>query len=712
MKQLFIKKGHAIIKDVPAPALNEREVLVRVHYSCISIGTETFKVSQSAKPLYKKILEQPQYIDKFKKQLFDQGFSTAIKKAKAKVQTENPIGYSVAGEVIKKGNKIIKFNIGDLVACAGDRVANHAEFIAAPENLTVAVPEGLSLDKASTVAMGSIALQGVRRCEPKIGDFVLVVGLGFLGQLTTQILRLSGCRVIGTDINPARLNIASDLGLLSTINPGLTDAREQLLRITDGYGADSVIITASSGDENLINQVISMTRKKGRIVVVGGVVLNINRDIFYEKELDLLISTSYGPGRYEDKYELKGIDYPYYYVRWTENRNMKEYLKLLSEGRISLDGLVEEVYKIDEVPQIYEKLKSDVKKPISVLIKYEKTAKSIQKVLNISFNLKNDLINTGIIGIGGFARDVHIPNLDKLKDMYSILAFCDKDGGTAAFYGSQYNAKYSTTDYREIINDRDIDLVFITTRHNLHATIAKEALQAGKAVFVEKPMAINKSELDGLVKVLQKTKKPYLVGFNRRFSHYIKRIKDILNNRINPIIINYIMNAGFIPAGSWIHGDEGGGRNIGEACHVYDIFNFLTGSKVSGITAFSINPKTEQFLKNDNFVATIKYADGSVCNLIYTSLGSEEVSKEQMEIYCDNKIMFLDDYRELCFYGEKLKSVKNKIQDKGHYAELVDFGNSIKSGKTAIPLQQLVQATEISFEVEQQIAGDKRCHSG
>jgi predicted dehydrogenase/threonine dehydrogenase-like Zn-dependent dehydrogenase len=705
MKQVFIRKGKGIVGEVPAPLVSEDEILVQVHYSCLSTGTEQFKVEASARPLYKKLIDKPKNIEKVLESIRTQGIKNAIAKIKGQVNKKNPIGYSVAGIVLEAGSKVGDIKKGDRVACAGDQIANHAEFIAAPRNLTVKVPENLSLKDASTVALGSIAFQGIRRCGPAVGENIVVLGLGLLGQITVQILKSAGCRVIGIDLDLQRIDKAISLGLEIGLDAGSEGIVEEVIRNTSGYGADSVIITATSQSSRVINQAMEMCRKKGKIIIVGAVNLDIHREEFYKKELDVLISTSYGPGRYDEKYEGKGYDYPYAYVRWAENRNMQEYLNLLSKKKVKVEPLIDRVYKLEEAGKAYDELKSGDKKPLIVLFEYNKESEPERKIIESDYKIKKGKINVGIIGAGGFAKGMHLPNLSKLNDIYNIYAICSKTGSNAKAIAEQYEGSYSTTDYRELLKDSKIGMVIISTHHNLHAKVAADAADAGKAVLVEKPMALNKEELDKLVGAIEKNKVLFMVGFNRRFSPYAVKIKEVTSNRVNPMIINYRMNAGFIPKDHWVHTEEGGGRNIGEACHIYDLFNYFTQSEAISIKANSINPGTDQYNSNDNFTVSIKYKDGSLCNLIYTALGNNLVSKEQMEIFVDNKIIQLDDYKQLNFYGIKEKAIKNNIQNKGQYEELLEFGKSIKNGsESPIPLWQLIQATEISFEVERQFS--------
>jgi predicted dehydrogenase/threonine dehydrogenase-like Zn-dependent dehydrogenase len=704
VKQVFIKKGEVEIDNVPAPSISDNEILVKVFYSCISAGTELAGIKVSGKPLYKKALDNPQYVKKVLEDIKRNSISSTFAKVKGRVESKNPVGYSASGIVVDVGRNIKSFSISDRVACAGAGIANHAEFIAVPKNLAVKVPEELSLKHASTVTLGSIALQGIRRCNPGLGENIVVIGLGILGQLTVLMLKLAGCFVIGIDLDDERIKKAKSNGLDIGLNSGSTDIIDEVLRNTNGHGADSVIITAGSKSSSIINQSMQICRKKGRVVIVGDVNLNLEREEFYKKELDLLISTSYGPGRYDEKYENEGFDYPYAYVRWTENRNMQAYLEFLSKNKSLVGSLIEKIYPVDRAKEAYNGLKSFVNRPLIVLLEYNKESKPGRKTIVTKKKKSEEKINVGLIGAGFFAKSAHLPNMKKMGKYYEISAICSKTGSNASAIAKQYNARYATTDYKEIIGDKNIDMVLIATRHNIHASLSIECLEAGKAVLVEKPMSINEKDLKELEKAVKGASNVFMVGYNRRFSPFSNRIIEITSRRTNPMVINYMMNAGFIPRDHWVHSDEGGGRNIGEACHIYDLFNYFTGGKVISVKASAINSCSEQYGANDNFVAIVKYDDGSVCNLIYTALGTEEVAKERMEIYVDNKIIYLNDYKDLKIFGAKEKGITLKNQDKGQYNELIKFKEAMEEGKEPIPLWQLVQASMISFEVENQIS--------
>jgi len=706
MKQVLLSQGEIIVEDVPAPTIKSGEVLVKTAFSLISAGTELSGKKASKEGLIKKILSDPEKFKKGLDVLKKKGLRAALEIAESQKEARSYLGYSNSGVVIEVGKNIKEFKVGDRVACAGAGKANHAEFVAVPKNLVVKMPENLDFQSASSVALGSIALQGLRRADVKLGESVAVIGLGLLGQILIQLLKVNGARVIGFDIDDEKINLAKELGIDESYNSLKNNVLEKVLNFTKEKGVDTTIITASAPQNSeIIQQAMEITRKKGRVVVIGNVGLGPKRSPFYEKEIDCLISTSYGPGRYDPNYEEKGIDYPFAYVRWTEKRNMEEYLRLLAEKKVNFQKLISKIFPIEKAPEAYKFLEENRPAKPAVLLDYhfkeEKPKETKIEISSVPF--KKDVINVGVIGTGGFAKAMHLPNLKKLSNLYSIFALCDLDGINAKQTAKKFGAKYCTTDYKEILNDKNIDMVMITLPHNLHAKVSIEAAKAGKAVFCEKPMALNEKELQELVDTLKETKMPYLVGFNRRFSLFAKKIKEIIKNRENPMIIDYQMNAGFLPKDHWTQTETGGGRNIGEACHIYDLFTYLTESEIEKISAFSITPKTEKYLKNDNFIANLKFKDGSICNLIYTAIGSRDYPKEQMKIYFDGKMIFLNDYKEMKVYGTKIKGLKIK-QDKGHFTEIQEFAKAIKSGNGyPIPLWQLIQATKISFEVEKQI---------
>ena len=637
------------------------------------------------------------------------GFSETMDLVKTKVEGGTAVGYSCSGLVMEVGEAVSDLFAGDLVACAGAGYASHAEVVCVPRNLVVPLPNGVTTKEASTVTLGAIAMQGVRRAGPTLGEVFVVFGLGLLGQITVQILKASGCQVMGLDTQGDRVKRAMDLGLdydLSQMN------EEEVFKLTRGNGVDGVIVTASSSSNQIISNAFRFCRKKGRVVLVGDVGLNLNRDDLYTKELDFFISTSYGPGRYDDRYEVKGLDYPVSHVRWTENRNMAECLRLIRDKKLLVTPLIDKECDVNDADRAYEALKdSNEKKPLAVLLKYpkkERDGEAFKTNLEIRKNktFNDRLIKVGFVGSGGFAKAVHLPNFLK-QGNYEIDTIVSRSGHNATNMAKLFKAAKVGTSYEDVLNDREIDLVVICTRHNLHGEMTKKALLAGKHVFVEKPLALNQKELDGIKSLLDEKKDLILLtGFNRRFSPHIQKIKESLKKRRSPVVINYTMNAGYLPKDHWVHGEEGGGRNKGEACHIYDLFTFLTDQRVRNVQAGSIQSKNEAFRNDDNFIASFSFEDGSLATLTYTALGHKKYPKESMTLFFDNHVVELKDYCHSFQVGSNCWNFKTRTQSKGHLEEIVSLARAIRGEtKEPIPLWQQLQATQMALEVEEQIFG-------
>lgn len=716
MRQVLVKGGGVVVDDVPTPGVSPRGILVRVRSSCVSVGTEMAGVRSSGEPLYRRALRHPENVKKVLRRIRDEGLKATTTFVRGKLETGAPTGYSAAGIVMAVGDEVDGFAVGDRVACAG-ATANHAEVIDVPVNLAVKVPEGLDLELASTVTLGAIALQGVRRTNPTMGETIVVVGLGVLGQITAQLLRANGCRVIGVDLDAARVRRALENGMHEGIDPTQDSYVDRVYRLTDGFGADAVIVTAATSSDKVISEAMQACRKKGRVVLVGDVGLNLNRADFYRKELDFLISTSYGPGRYDPLYEESGLDYPLPYVRWTENRNMAEYLRLLADGSVRLKNLYASSFPIDQASAAYGALKGNGTAPLLVLLSYPETADVSARTVSIRASTgaragagKSGAIGVAVVGAGQFAQAVHLPNLAKLPDDFRLRMIVSRTGANAKALATQFGATSASTDFQAALNDPGVDLVLIATRHHLHASMALEALRAGKHAFVEKPLALTEAEVAELesfyaARADGTAGRPMLVtGYNRRFAPAIQRVAEILDRRATPLIVNYRMNAGFIPPDHWVHGPEGGGRNIGEACHIYDLFTFLTGAQSRQVDAVSVTPRGRQWARNDNFVATIRFADGSVCSLTYTAMGDRSHPKEQMEIFADGTVIVLDDYQSLHVVGSRKAGWQARLQDKGQLDELRVVARALRDGGDwPIPLWQQLQASRISFDVERQI---------
>ncbi len=696
---------------MPAPTVEDGTILVAVVKSCISVGTEMSGVRESNTPLWKRAMRRPDQVRRLAETAMREGLRNTRNLVRGKLAESFPTGYSAAGRVIAVGAGIDDIAPGDALACAGAQCAHHAEVIRVPRNLAVPVPEGLDLDRAATVTLGAIALQGIRRARPTLGETLAVIGLGFIGQLTVQMLKANGCRVIGIDLDRARLDLALTGGLDVALHPDDGDAVERVARLTDGFGADGVIVTAASPSDAVIASAFQMCRRKARVVLVGDVGLGLERADIYAKELDFLVSTSYGPGRYDRNYEERGLDYPLPYVRWTENRNMAEYLRLLAEGRVRLDGMLGAVYAIDHAAEAYAALADAARRPLVALLAYpgaEDAARGRRVVVSAGFPGKEGRIGVAVIGPGGFAKGTHLPILRAQNARFRLKAVVGRKGHDALSVARQFDAEYATTDWQAVLDDAEVDAVVIATRHDSHARLALDALRAGKHVLVEKPLCLARDELAEIEAFYAEggEGKPILLtGFNRRFSPFARAARDLLAARAGPMVMNYRVNAGHIPRDHWVQGPEGGGRNLGEACHFYDLFTYLADAEAVAVEAMAIRPTSARDARNDNFVATIRFADGSLATLTYTALGTRERPKERFEIFSDGRILEIDDYRRFAAHGCKAKAIKLAEPDKGHRAEIEAFADAIRDGGPwPIPLWQQVQASRLALDVEERLS--------
>jgi predicted dehydrogenase/threonine dehydrogenase-like Zn-dependent dehydrogenase len=720
MKQVMFRNGEAFIEEVPSPQAEKGAVLVKVYYSCISIGTEISGLRNSGSPLWKRALRQPENVAKAMNLIATRGYKFTRSLIMGRLSGGSPTGYSAAGIVVEAGEGVTDIKPGDQVACAGAQYAHHAEIICVPRNLVVPIPAKLDLVSASTVTVGAIAMQGVRRAQPTLGETFVVIGLGILGQLTAQLLRSNGCRVIGADVDQDRIRMAQSVGMNLGLYADAGNQFDQVIRLTDGMGADGVIITAASVSNAIVSNAFKMCRRKGRVVLVGDVGLQLNRADFYVKEIDFLISCSYGPGRYDPNYEEKGNDYPAAYVRWTENRNMAEYLRLAAENKLQVSPLISKIYPISEAATVYQRMKEGADKSLMVLFSYpqsetvadDETIKMKSFIANpMARKSRSGQVRIALIGAGDFAKGMHLPNLQLLSDQYYLQAVVSRSGHNAMITAKQFGAKYAATDYRQVLEDPEVDAVLIATRHHLHAAMVLEALKAGKHVLVEKPLSLSAEALKPIkdfYDAYNAGQNPpiLLTGFNRRFSSYARRIHELIRHRRNPMILNYRMNAGFLPADHWVYSEEGGGRNLGEACHIYDLFTFFTDSRVLSIDAKAIDVSRGLYNYRDNFVSTMAFQDGSVASLTFTALGSKDYPKEQLEIFVDGRVFTLNDYKSLMVTGVNIKGLKSKLPEKGLREELESFAQTIrKGGEWPIPLWQQIQATDIALQVETKVGG-------
>jgi len=681
MKQVLLdlKSGEIKVEDVPIPVLRGKGVIVENRYSLISVGTEVSLINLAKKSLIGKARERPDLAKKVINKAKKEGILSAYQQAMSRLSKPEPLGYSCAGIVVE--TNVEDFEIGDRVACGGAGYACHAEYVYVPRNLCVKVPDNVNLREACFTTVGAIAMQGVRNAKVGLGERVVVIGLGLIGLLTVQILKAAGCKVFGIDVDEERIKLALELG--ADIASDYQDVTEKMEKFSE-FGADAVIITAATKSNKPIELAGDLVREKGRVVVVGDVGMNVPRNKYYEKEAEIVVSRSYGLGRYDRLYEEKGIDYPIY-VRWTERRNMQAFLELLSGGKINVKKLITHEFLIDEATKAYDLILNKRGKYIGVLFRYKpkKEKKEITREIIIVREKKEkekkkeqgDIINIGFIGAGVHALSALLPNLAKLP--VNLRGLATATGLSAKSVAEKYGFEYCTTDYRKILKDGEIDAVFIVTRNDLHAKLTIEALKAGKDVFVEKPLAVNINELREVVKVWQEYGGKVMVGFNRRYSSLTKKLKDFFKNRSLPMVINYRVNAGRIPKDHWVHDEEqGGSMLISECCHFIDFLQYLTNSRPVEVYAKAIEP-VGNIYRNDNVQMILTFGDGSIGTITYTTLGDDSYSKEMVEVFCDNSVGVITDFRELKLVrNSKVKKEKKWLsQDKGFLEELKVFLN-------------------------------------
>lgn len=624
------------------------------------------------------------------------------------------VGYSVAGEIVAVGAGVQDFTAGDLVACCGAGIANHADYVVAPRNLVCRVPADCALELAATATVGAIALQGVRRAGPQLGEVVAVIGLGLIGMLTVQLVRASGARVIGLDLDPQRAERAMAAGAFAA-TADAEEFRRVVRDLTGGHGADQTIITASSRSNAPINLAMEVTRRRGRVVLVGDVGLAPERAAFYQKEIDLLMSTSYGPGRYDVAYEQRGHDYPYAYVRWTLNRNMQAYLEAIATRAIDPRPLIDRVATIDQAPSVYSDLVDGRSPPLAVLFTYPEDNRQLPdapdaKVVTLRGHRKAPpgRVNYALVGAGGFGTSMLVPQMEKRKDRFFLKAVVSRDAVRGGNFARSKGVELLVSDVSEVLGRDDIHLVVIATRHNEHARLVCRALEAGKHVFVEKPLALTWDELDSVRSVYAKASNGCLlmVGFNRRFSPAVQELRRQIENRVGPVMIQYRVNAGYLPANHWTQGPEGGGRNIGEACHMYDTLRFLAGAPVVEVHAIAIDTQGTAYFRNDNFMAMLRYADGSIGTLTYSAMGPKSgMPKERIELLCDGEGWLLDDYQRLTRVSDGAVLWQGAV-DKGHLEELSRLGDAIANSEPApIPIGELFETSALALHVEDILMG-------
>jgi len=689
MKQIIqsFKTGQTILEEVPAPQASKGTVLIQTSRSLVSLGTERMLVEFGKSNLISKARQQPDKVKQVLDKIKTEGLLPTLEAVFNKLGEPLPLGYCNVGKVIAVGEGVSDFKVGDRVASNGQ----HAEFVSIPKNLVAHIPDNVSDEQAAFTVIGSIGLQGIRLLNPTLGETIVVTGLGLIGLLTAQLLVANGCKVIGVDVDDSKLNLAKKWGILP-FNPKNGDVVKFVEEQTNGIGADGVIITASAKTDEIISQTAKMSRKRGRIILVGVIGLNLSRAEFYEKELSFQVSCSYGPGRYDENYENRGNDYPLPFVRWTEKRNFEAILHAISSGKIQVEEMITEVIPLNDYLKIYGEIGSS--KSIASILKYEEsegTPKTTIQLKEVSYTRQKGVI--GIIGAGNFTKMTMLPALKGSGALYKYIA--SKGGVTGTAMAQKHGFSHSTTNVEDVLQDNEVDLVLITTRHNLHGNMTVKCLEAGKHVFVEKPLALNKDELDKVIEAQQKSGKTVMVGFNRRFSPHAEKMKALLG--ISQMNVIATMNAGNIPANVWVHDMlVGGGRIIGEACHFIDLITYLTGSKVKAVcmNAMGINPEEN----TDNASILLKYENGSTGVINYFSNGSKAYSKERVEVYSQERTLIMDNFRTTNGYGFKGFSKLKTALDKGHKNQFHKLISQSKSGgNPLIPFDEIVNTTQASF---------------
>jgi len=687
MKQIIqsFRTGETILEDVPAPKVKQGAVLIRTTRSLVSLGTEKMLVEFGKANLFQKARQQPDRVREVLNKIKADGLVPTLEAVFNKLGQPLPLGYCNVGQVLEVGDGVTDFKVGDRVVSNGP----HAEFVCVPQNLVAHIPDNVSDEEAAFTIVGSIGLQGIRLCNPTIGEAIVVIGLGLIGLITAELLVANGCCVIGIDLDEQKVALARSKGILA-LNPAGIDSINYVHDVTSGIGADGVIITASAKTNDIISQAAKMTRERGRIVLVGVIGLDINRADFYEKELSFQVSRSYGPGRYDDNYEQKGIDYPLPYVRWTEKRNFETILQTISAGKLDVKALITEQVSLHDYKKIYGTIGRS--HSIASILIYPKQADQ-SPVVDVHTNVFQPSKGVlAIIGAGNFTKMTLLP---AFKGTTARLKYVVSAGGVSGTALAQkHRIEKSTTDFDEVLNDKEVDLVLITTRHNQHAGMVVESLKAGKNVFVEKPLALNGEELE-LIRRAYQSSLTLTVGFNRRFSPHAQKVKHLV--RDVPMNVIATMNAGFIPADVWVHDLQvGGGRIIGEACHFIDLITFFTGSRVNAVcmNAMGKNPGWN----TDNASILLKYENGSTGVINYFANGSKAYSKERIEVYSQERTAIIDNFRITEGYGfNGFSKLKTKL-DKGHKEQFRLLTERVKNGgESLIPFDEIINTTEASF---------------
>lgn len=706
MKQVLQnrKSGKVSIGEVPVPAVQPGRVLVRTVASLISAGTERASVESARKSLVQEARERPDLVKSVIDRARKDGIKNTFDAVLGKLASSQALGYSAAGTVTGVGDGVTDFLPGQRVACAGVGYASHAEVLSVPKNLVVPLPEDVDFEAGAFGTLGAIALQGVRLAEPTLGESMLVIGLGLVGQLTVQLLKANGCRVFGIDLDQSRVDLARQLGADAAAISG-ADTKAAVMNWSAGRGVDAVLITAATESNEPIEFAGEVSRLKGRVVVVGMTGLTVPRQSYFKRELSLQISMSYGPGRYDQDYEERGHDYPFGYVRWTENRNIEAFLELVQQGRVAVEPLITHRFDVDDAERAYELIAGDVKEPyLAVLLAYD-TQRHLSRTVDLVAGMKpratrEQGVRVGVIGAGGYVAGMLLPQFKNAGAEFVSVATAS--GVTAVDVGRKFGFKQAASDATEIIDDAQVNLVLVGTRHDTHAELATKALQSNKHVFVEKPLALNDEQLDTVLRAAADSSGSLMVGFNRRFAPLAQKAKEFFAARTAPLSILYRVNAGRVPRDHWIQDPvQGGGRIIGEVCHFIDLMQYLTGAVPVTVFAESVAGERHDVVNHDSVFITLRFDDGSNGSIAYLAEGDKGLTKERIEIFGEGKTFVIDDFQQAAAYrnGREEKTAL-RAQDKGQAEEVKQVCAMVLSGGAPlIPISQLAATTRATFRI-------------
>ncbi|MBA3767840.1 MAG: Gfo/Idh/MocA family oxidoreductase, partial [Acidobacteria bacterium] len=698
------------VMDVPAPIAQRGRVLVRAAASLISAGTERMAVDAGRKGLLGRARENPDKVKEVIQRARSEGVISTVNAVLTKLGSSTALGYSASGICVGAGPDVTEFRAGDRVACAGVGFASHAEVLSVPVNLCVRLPRGATFEAGAFGTLGAIALQGVRLSEPTLGESVVVIGLGLLGQLTVQLLKANGCRVFGLDLDPQKVELARELGadraMLNT-----EDAKGAVTEWSRGRGADAVLITAATPSNEPIELAGEVSRLKGRVVAVGLVGLDVPRDLFFKRELTLRISMSYGPGRYDPEYEERGHDYPFAYVRWTEGRNIEAFLDLVAEGSVNVERLITHRFPIEEGERAYQLITGALKEPyLGVVLRYD-TERELERPMEMPPATKErplaapaKSVRLGLIGAGAYAKAMLLPNLKASGVEFQAIATAS--GVTARDIGAKYGFRRSVSSADDVICEGEVNLVMIATRHDLHAELSRRSLETGRHTFVEKPLALDDEELESVMEAAARTDAQLMVGYNRRFSPHARAALEFFKDRTAPLSIAYRVNAGRIPPEHWTQDPrEGGGRIIGEVCHFIDLMQFLAGAPVTRVYAETITSRNRRIVEEDSVFITLRFADGSNGSIAYLAEGDKALPKERVEIFGEGRIFVLDDFRSATTYRNgREETIKLRAQDKGQADEIRAVCAVVLEGTPApITLADLAAASRATFRIRESL---------